>query len=246
MSKTYHASLFEHIHAVEKEHFWFVARNDMIREMVRRFIPDIGQKTFLDVGCGTGIVLTVLEHMGFAVTGLDVNARALTYAAKLTKSALVRSSIFQYRPKKRFSAIGAFDVMEHLPNDTGFLSRCHQLLVPGGYVFLSVPAGQYLWSEVDALSGHQRRYESEELRTKLQAAGFSVVFLGYWNSFLLPVYMLWRYIGGTNKSDVIQQYLQKPHAVLNAFLLFVMRFEQWIGIGRLPFGATLVVVGKKV
>lgn len=247
MSKTYHASLFEHIAAVEKVHFWFIARNEMIRNVVGIYVPDTTDKTFLDVGCGTGIVLTVLEKMGFAVTGLDVNARALTYAAKLTKSTLVRSSIFQYHPAKKFSAIGAFDVMEHLPNDTGFLSRCYDLLVSGGYIFLTVPAGQYLWSEVDTLSGHQRRYDKPGLRTKLESAGFDVVYLGYWNTLLLPVYMLWRSLEGTKKTDVIQRYLQKPHAVMNALLLSVLRLEQMSGIGRLvPFGATLIVVAKKV
>jgi len=246
MSRTYTATHYHAIHSVEREHFWFVARNEMIRSMVGRFMLRPQKKTFLDVGCGTGIVLTVLERMGCIVTGLDVNHRALLYAKKLTKSTLVRSSIFQYHPGITYDAVGAFDVMEHIGNDTGFLTHCSRLLQPGGHIFLTVPAEKYLWSHVDVVSGHQRRYTVAELRSKLLHAGFRIEFVGYWNSILLPVYMGWRLLGGTKRTDVIQRYLKKPHPVFNATFLTILRFEQTIGVGTLPFGATLVAVGKKV
>lgn len=245
MSKTYHASHYAHIHDVEAHHFWFVARNEMIRDMVRRFIPRGARTRFLDVGCGTGIVLEVLDRLGMKTTGLDVNARALLYAAQKTKSPLVRSSIFRYRPRQRFSAVGAFDVMEHIPNDVEFLSHCRALMVNGGFLFLTVPASPRLWSSIDAASGHQRRYTPEDMRDKLLRNGFRIAYMGYWNSLLLPVYMLWRRVEGADNPDIIQRYLKKPHYIMNRLLLMVLRLERIIGWGRLP-GATLVAVAQKV
>lgn len=239
MSKTYHISIFEHIHAVEKEHFWFIARNEMIRDLLMRFFPDVNNKKFLDVGCGTGYVMGELERMGFAVTGLDINARALKHAKKVTSGTLVRSSIFTYHPDHFFDIVGAFDLMEHIPNDTGFLARCRALLHQGGYVFLTVPAGQYLWSDVDVVWGHQRRYSRERLQTIVTESGFRIAFMGYWNSLLVPFYIAWRAVVGDNT----QRYLKRPHYFVNRFLLSLLRFE---GVGHFPFGATLVVVAQKI
>ena len=239
MSTTYHISLFEHIHKVEKEHFWFVARNEIIRGLLKRFLSDLPHTTFLDIGCGTGFVMGEVEKLGLRVTGLDVNARALQYAKKVTKGTLVRSSIFSFHPKKPFDAAGAFDVMEHIPNDKGFLVRCNTVLKPGGFLFLTVPAGQYLWSSVDEISGHQRRYSKERLEQILTQTGFRISSMGYWNSVLVPVYTLWRLISG----DTIQRYLKKPNYGINSLLLFLLRLE---GIGHFPFGATLMVVAQKV
>ncbi len=246
MSKTYSASYYQHIDRAEREHFWFVARNDMIISMIRRIVPDRAGKPFLDIGCGTGVLLRRLRETGFIPTGLDVNARALSYAASHTHGTLVRSSIGSYAPKKPFAAAGAFDVIEHISDDAGVIARCHRLLERGGYIFLTVPAEPYLWSSIDTLSGHKRRYTKAGLQTLLERNGFRVLSIGYWNSLLLPVYMLWRLAKGKSRDGVIQQYLTTPHPMINAILLYVLRMETVLFRGKLPFGASLVVAAQKV
>ncbi|MBP9813949.1 class I SAM-dependent methyltransferase [Candidatus Woesebacteria bacterium] len=245
MSKTYNAEHYSHVHLVERKHFWFVGRSELITSMITRFVPVPTGRTFLDIGCGTGVMLRLLAQLGFTTTGIDVNARALTYAKHQTTSVLVRSSIFQFNSKKLFDAVGAFDVMEHIHDDTGFIKKCHELLRVGGYVFLTVPAGMHLWSAVDTASGHKRRYTTQSMTTLLKNSGFRVVHMGYWNSLLLPVYSLWRVLVGSNGEDVVQRYLAMPSAWINRLLLFILRLERLIGY-RLPFGATLVVVAQKI
>ena len=239
MSKMYSASHYQHIDRVEREHFWFVGRNDVIVSLIRRCISDPNGKTFLDVGCGTGVLLTRLSSMGFSPTGLDINARALSYAKQHTKGQLVRSSIFQYHPNVHFDSIGAFDVMEHIQDDSGFLARCNTLLKSHGYMFLSVPADPYLWSAVDVSSGHLRRYTKDGLRNLFAESGFRIHYMGYWNSLLLPMYILWRRLA----KDTIQTYLTQPNSIINRLLLWILHVE---GLGRFPFGATLVVAAQKL
>lgn len=245
MSKTYNAEHYSHVHLVERKHFWFVGRNELITSMIARFISNSGGKTFLDIGCGTGVMLRLLGGMGFVTTGLDVNARALTFARGETNGKLVRSSIFQFTSKTPFDAVGAFDVMEHISDDSGFIKKCQSLVCKNGYLFLTVPAGMHLWSSVDTVSGHKRRYTKDSMAELLKDSGFHIVHLGYWNSLLLPLYSLWRLVVGNQGEAVVQRYLVMPNFWINRFLLFILRLERFLGY-RLPFGATLVVVAQKI
>lgn len=244
MSKTYAVGHYQHVHDAEVGHFWFFARNGLVAQLVRRYLPVPKGVTFLDIGCGTGQVLMRLEKDGYDVTGLDVNARALDYTSSKTKAQLVRSSLFTYRPKYSFAAAGAFDVLEHVGNDHLFLTAVHRLLEPGGKLFLTVPAFPWLWSTVDDLSGHKRRYTATDLSIRLERAGFRVLQKGYWNALLLPVYILQRSLI-RNKEGIIKAYLHTPHPVLNRVLRWVFAIEMMIAPGRWPFGATLVVVAQK-
>lgn len=246
MSKTYRASHYRHIHQAEDTHFWFVGRNEMISSLVRQTLPRPSGMTFLDIGCGTGVTMGMLEGAGYSVTGLDVNARALSYARRKTRGPLIRSSIFGFKPQGRFAAAGAFDVMEHISDDEGFLRRCREVLAPRGFLFLTVPAGTYLWSSVDAESGHQRRYVPADLRRKLTDAGFHVISMKYWNSLLLPLYMAWRFVEGRRGDDLIERYLATPHPLINRLLLGILRADTAAGRWGMPFGATLVVAAQKL
>ena len=245
MSQTYSTSHYAHIDRVEREHFWFVGRNELIMSLVARFIPHPQKKTFLDIGCGTGVMVKLLGEQGFRTTGLDVNDRALMYAKHHASSAFVRSSIFSYMSRVHFDAAGAFDVMEHVSDDVGFIKKCNSLIAPNGYLFLTVPQGMHLWSSVDIVSGHKRRYSKQSMNALLKNSGFRIVHMGYWNSLLLPFYSIWRYIVGTKQKDLVQNYLVMPNKWINKLLLLILKLEFVMG-NKFPFGATLVVVAQKI
>ncbi len=248
MSATYSIFHYKVISKVELEHFWFRARNHMIITLVNAFVPKNERRSFLEVGCGTGIVLDTMNTLGFSVTGLDVNGTALDYAkAKCPDAHLIRQSLYSYQTSRRFHAIGAFDVLEHQSNDTLFLKRCYELLEENGTLFLTVPAGAWLWSPLDVTSGHKRRYEREDLDDKLRKAGFHIVFSNYWSVLTLPWYILFRLYSVRKKSaGTIDGYLRIPERVFNTFLYYLLRLEQVFFLRyRFPFGATLVICVKK-
>jgi SAM-dependent methyltransferase len=88
-------------------------------------------------------------------------------------------------------AIGVFDVVEHIEDDIGFLRHLWDLLEPGGPLYLTVPAYNFLWSHEDAGGGHLRRYTLNSIKMKLVEAGFTPVFGTYVFGFLpFPVFLL--------------------------------------------------------
>ena len=64
-------------------------------------------------------------------------------------------------PNESLSAVGLFDVIEHIGQDDAFLHSIWQSLKPGGYVYATVPAFNYLWSASDNYAEHCRRYNKK-------------------------------------------------------------------------------------
>ncbi len=248
MSATYSLSHYRAISDVQSGHFWFRARTAMITRLVHAFGPKNSRRSFLEVGCGTGIVLAAMRELGFRVTGLDVNQTALTYARVSCPGArLIRQSLYSFASSQRFGAVGAFDVLEHQSQDVLFLKHCYDLLENGGTLFLTVPAGMWLWSHLDVLSGHKRRYEAGELGEKLERVGFHVQCINYWNVLTLPWYILFRSYTMRHKTDAtMDAYLRKPNGFINSLLYYLLWLEQLFFL-KFPFpcGATLVVCAKK-
>jgi hypothetical protein len=88
-------------------------------------------------------------------------------------------------------AIGVFDVVEHIEDDIGFLRHLWDLLEPGGMLYLTVPAFNFLWSHEDVNAGHFRRYTTGAMEMKLVEGGFKPVYGTYIFGFLpLPVFLL--------------------------------------------------------
>ena len=79
------------------------------------------------------------------------------------------------------SAVVAYNVLEHVPDDVGALRAFGGLLRPGGRVVLVVPAFPSAMSEFDRAIGHQRRYRRRTLRAAAEAAGLQVEVLHHVN-----------------------------------------------------------------
>ena len=69
------------------------------------------------------------------------------------------------------SAVVAYNVLEHVPDDVGALRAFAGLLRPGGRVVLVVPAFPSAMSRFDLAIGHQRRYRRRSLRAAAERAG---------------------------------------------------------------------------
>jgi SAM-dependent methyltransferase len=173
----YDPQYFEQVAAVEDRHFWFVGRNrvltEVLAEVARQLPPNFSA---LEIGCGTGNTLRVLEHVPSCgrVVGVDLFLEGLRIARTRSRCSLVCARIEQLPFRHRFDLIALFDVIEHIEHDVEALRHLRGSLAPGGRLVITVPAHPRLWSRFDEDSHHCRRYERRDLEQTLTAAGFDV------------------------------------------------------------------------
>ena len=70
-----------------------------------------------------------------------------------------------------FDTIILLDVLEHIEDDVGLLRRIAANLAPGGRLILKVPAIPWLYSELDQVIGHYRRYDRRALEDCVSRSG---------------------------------------------------------------------------
>jgi SAM-dependent methyltransferase len=75
---------------------------------------------------------------------------------------------------RSFDAVLAFEVVEHVDDDTGLLEEVARVSRPDGVLILSTPVHASMWSPLDDACGHVRRDEPEVLFEKVRAAGFEI------------------------------------------------------------------------
>lgn len=73
-----------------------------------------------------------------------------------------------------FDLVGAFEVLEHIPDDKGALNEVARVLKRGGRFIFSVPVHTRYWSAWDTHVGHQRRYDPKDLERLLEASGLRI------------------------------------------------------------------------
>jgi SAM-dependent methyltransferase len=138
------------------------------------------QGPVLDVGCGGGLFLGVLQERGARVLGLD-NSEEAARAAWDQNRVVVLLGDFLQAPVARQSCavITMFHVLEHLPDPAGFLQAARELLRPGGRLVVQVPnldCWQYgmlhqRWNGVD-VPRHLHDFRTADLNKLLSQCGF--------------------------------------------------------------------------
>lgn len=158
--------------AVEDDSWWFRHRNACLVDTSRRFPP--GAEVF-DIGAGNGAVAAALEGAGFPTVIVEPGPAGIRHARQRGLTNLVESTLQDAGFRDRaLTAVGMFDVIEHLADDVGTLHELHRLMPPAARLYITVPAFSWLWSRVDEVSGHHRRYTLAILRDRLAVAGFDV------------------------------------------------------------------------
>jgi SAM-dependent methyltransferase len=185
---TFNPEMFDTLVRIEETSFWFVNRAALIVWLLKRHFPDAAN--LLEIGCGTGSVLLALRRsdVQFRLFGSELHSRGLEFARQRLDRGitLMQMDARKIPARDEFDIIGAFDVLEHIPEDDEVMREMHSALRAGGGVIIAVPQHPWLWSPADEQAHHQRRYARGELEAKLKRCGFAIERTTSFNSLLLP------------------------------------------------------------
>jgi SAM-dependent methyltransferase len=242
---------FRTLVAVEKEHYWFATRREVVRELLCAAVPDLADRELFDLGCGTGGLLRYLRDNGIAVAGAcDAYPESLAIVRRLVDVPLVLVDEGRFPPlAPGYRLVSLFDVLEHIDDDTGTLRHIFSILEPGGVLALTVPAHPFLFDEMDELARHRRRYRSAELGQKLRAAGFEVRRLTHFMAPLVPLVALrWllQAVSRGRRSEARRGMELRVVPGLNGLMRALLALERpLVRAGRLPFGSSLIAIAAR-
>ncbi len=239
---------------LEQDSFWVRSRNRLLTKMIRRYAKSLTQPRFLEIGCGTGAFIEELaSDTGLHITGSEIYIKGLHFA----KRRLPQVEFIQYDAKQgvlpeKFDIIAAFDVIEHIDDDVAAIANIHAMLVDGGHFIVTVPQHKFLWSRLDQIVKHKRRYTRRELVDKLEQRGFTVVRRTSFLFVLFPLMAVVRLLDrpAANPDSVddtnFEQRVGFPRPVNWLFDKLMRIDEALIQLGvSLPFGGTLLVIARK-
>jgi SAM-dependent methyltransferase len=244
---------FDSVIAVEDRHFWFRIRNQIIRSVVDRLLTQVRPGYHvLEIGCGTGNVLRVLDAVctDGDVIGVELFEEGAARTRQRVNCPVVVGEIESLTFDHTFEIIGMFDVLEHIDDDVATLERVAELLAPDGRVLVTVPADPKLWSAFDVACHHHRRYTKRTLAQSFLAANLELEYMTPFMAALYPLARVARRRPGTAALDAKSVFDAefKVNSLVNAIAYRLLLPDLWsLGRGRtLPFGTSLLAVAKPI
>lgn len=237
---------------IEDQHWWYRGLRALLQDLLEQYVSaDSSRAAILDVGCGTGANLQMLQAHGRAI-GIDIASEAIDFCHTRgipSDRALIASASDLPFANETFDLAVSFDVLCNIPDDVDAFVQIARALKPGGYFIVQLPAYQWLWSMHDVAVGHQRRYSTRETRQKLARAGFAIVRVLHTNTLLLPAVIIQRLLRRRElaKGSAVESDLQMdlPRWV-NTLLAVLYRAEMFLAARvDIPLGVSVIAIARK-
>jgi len=214
--------------------------NDWI---VSHFAPWLGGNA-VEIGAGLG---TISERLRGCVDRLDLVEPSPDLARRLTERFSVDDGlkVFDQTLEKwmeatqpaTYDSIVMVNVLEHIEDDFAAARGLYDALKVGGALLIFVPALPFLFSKLDKIYGHYRRYTKPTLRSFVSAAGFVIEKLHYVDvAGVIPWWLLNTILGKTS-------FHGPSLPVYDKCVVPVTRICE--SVLHPPFGKNLILVARK-
>ena len=229
---------------LEDHYWWYRATHKAILLELKKLPKNA---MILDLGCGTGGLMEILNKAKFKVYGVDISNVALQLASsRRIDAAHLLQGLSENMPFKneRFDAITCIDVLCHkkVKNSGLCLKEIYRLLKRDGVLVLQVPAFESLRGGHDVVVETVNRYTKTEIKELFIKAGFKKNVVRYRNCWLFPTLFLWRNILSKNNASDLKVFPK----LLNALFYLGNSFDDYLSkFISLPFGTSVFCVAIK-
>ena len=237
--------LYPDLYELEDKHWWHIAKRKTCLQLIGKYLK-VKNPKILDVGCGTGKNVEEFSKLGKAF-GLDSSPEAIKFCKE--KRNLANISLGEAEKTgfddAEFDLVSMLDVLEHT-DDARTIKEARRILKDDGFLLITVPAYQWMWSKWDVALHHKRRYTKVQIIEVLKKNGFEVLAASYLYSFLLlPVFVVRKIknvLGGKTYSSDFKIGLPLVDKILG----FVANFERVVALTiGIPFGLSIIVLARK-
>jgi ubiquinone/menaquinone biosynthesis C-methylase UbiE len=242
---------YDAMQTLQNTHWWWRGMNRLYRLALQRCKIESAPLTVIDVGCGYGANLPMLqtETNAHLLVGVDVSHEALASIPRRAGLALVQARA-DALPFRRASAdvIGLLAVVEHVDRDDIVLQETHRISKPDGLQLLLTSAFMLLWSHHDTANEHRRRYRTTQIDQLQHAAGWQILYSSYVNCTIFPLVALVRWVQRKMTPPENALYDMGPNPpILRWILEWLLALEGWLVINgiKLPFGVDLFSVCRR-
>ncbi|MBV8218175.1 MAG: class I SAM-dependent methyltransferase [Solirubrobacterales bacterium] len=229
---------------LDDRHWWYRGRRRIVRAELDRLPLRAGARV-LDAGCGSGRTLDELSPYG-EVSGIELDPGAAELARGRGRGDVVVGRLEELPWEDgSFDLITCLDVIEHTPDDRVTLQELRRVSRPGGFLLVTVPAYQGLWSMHDVANHHYRHYSRGMMRAAAGEAGWRIVRMTSFNGLLLGPAAAVRLAERRREPDAdYKPELKLGPDWLNSLLEQPLRLEaRWLASGRtMPAGLSLLAV----
>jgi SAM-dependent methyltransferase len=253
MEKNYYKEYYH----LEREHWWFKARAEIILSHLRKVVGDRRDLRILNVGVATGHSSELLGEFG-EVESVEYDVACFEFVRDVVKIPVVNASILELPYQAgTFDLVCAFDVIEHVKEDELAVSEMFRVCKTGGVMCVTVPSFMFLWSEHDVVNHHFRRYTGRVLTDTIQKNldERKLIYQSYFNTWLFLPIAAFRILANllTRPKKIKDDETGSDFGVLKGGLIgkilyYIFRSETWF-IKRfisLPFGVSLISTWRKI
>jgi ubiquinone/menaquinone biosynthesis C-methylase UbiE len=243
---------------LERKHWWFTARLDILESILKKriLVQDRNKEyiNILNIGVATGATTQMLSKYG-NVTSLEYDEGCCQFLFKKTGIQAVNASVTEMPfSDNSYDLVCAFDVVEHVENETLAIQEISRVLKVGGQTFTTVPAFKTLWGDHDIINHHFRRYKKKGYNQLFSENKIDTSYLNNFNFWLfIPIAMvriITRVVISTTKMSKTRSTDNEglnSNKFIGSVLKAIFRSERHLinnGI-KLPFGVSIVHIGLK-
>ncbi len=235
-------SLFQ----TEEHLWWFRALRLFLFRLLPK--PKVDHSLALDVGCGTGMLLSKLTESGYCTFGLDYSSTALKFAAFRESEGLVLASANHLPFHSAFDLVVSVDVLEVDSVDPQrLIHQAVKALKPDGLGLFIMAAHQWLLSEHDRAVHSVRRFNLGHLRKMFYGQPVTIQRATYLFSLLFPLLSLHKLLNPSKHSEELATSdVSMPRPFINSCLFAVCWCENLLlRLFNLPLGSSIAILVKK-